>query len=102
MSGQFQLTPEDLDALAKHISEVNDQTQGTLRSIRGAADSVAGGWSGMAATAFQNLISRFEEDAKRVQEALMEICSQISSSADVYKRNEEDQHQAVSSITNRL
>jgi len=98
----FSLTPSDLDALAKHISEVNDQTQGTLRGIRNAADGVRSAWSGEAAAAFQKLIERFQDDANKVQEALMEICSQISSSSDVYKRNEEEQRGALGGIAGRL
>ncbi|MEV6243120.1 WXG100 family type VII secretion target [Lentzea sp. NPDC051838] len=100
--GGFNLTPGDLDALAKHIADVNQQTQGTLRGIRNAADGVATAWSGVAATAFQKLIERFQEDANKVQEALMEICSQISSSSEVYKRNEEEQQGSIGTIANRL
>ena len=47
-------------------------------------------------------MARFHDDASKVQEALMAIAEQISSSSDVYARNEEEQQQSMSSITNRL
>lgn len=47
-------------------------------------------------------MSRFHDDAAKVQEALMAIAEQISSSADVYARNEEEQQSSMSNITSRL
>ncbi|MEU3650517.1 WXG100 family type VII secretion target [Lentzea sp. NPDC034063] len=96
------VTSEELDALAKHIADVNDQTQGTLRQVGSTVDTLAGTWKGGAATAFANLMSRFHDDAAKVQEALMAIAEQISSSADVYARNEEEQSQSMTGITSRL
>jgi len=101
MSG-YTLTPEDLDALAKHIANVNDQTQGTLRGVRSACDGVRSSWQGMAADAFQKLMERFDEDARKVQEALLSIAEQIASSSDVYKQQEAESEQSVSTIANRL
>ncbi|NKE61929.1 WXG100 family type VII secretion target [Lentzea sp. PSKA42] len=100
--GTFSLTPEDLDALAKHIANVNDSTQGTLRQVRSSVEGVQSSWQGTAATAFQNLMTRFDEDARKVQEALMSICEQISSSSEVYKQQEAESEQSVSTIANRL
>ena len=51
-----------------------------------------------AATAFQNLIDRFDDDARKVQEALRAIAEQIASSADVYARQEEENKSAVSDV----
>ena len=96
------VTAEELDALAKHIADVNDQTQGTLRQVGSTVDTLKSSWKGSAATAFDNLMLRFHDDASKVQEALMAIAEQISSSADVYARNEEEQQQSMSSITSRL
>jgi WXG100 family type VII secretion target len=96
------VTAQELDALAKHIADVNDATQGTLRQVGSTVDTLAGTWKGSAATAFGNLMTRFHEDATKVQEALMAIAEQISSSADVYARNEADQEGSMSGIANRL
>ncbi len=98
----MEATPAELDALAKRIMEVNETTQGHLRQVRGAAETVASSWKGNAATAFQNLINRFDDDGRKVQEALRAIAEQIASSSEVYARQEEENKSAVSDVMNRL
>lgn len=101
MSG-FNVTTADLDALAKHIGTISEQIQGQARTVRDAAQGVASGWSGNAATAFQSLMTRMDEDVVKLDRALQAIQEQIASTADVYARNEEEQESSVSSIANRL
>ena len=96
------VTSEELDALAKRIIETDETAQGYLRQVRSAAETVGASWTGQAATAFQNLINRFDDDSRKVQEALRAIAEQIASSADVYARQEEENKSAVSDVVNRL
>lgn len=98
----FGTTTEELDTLAKRIIEVDEQAQAKLRSVRDAAETVGASWKGTASVAFQNLINRFDEDSRKVQEALREIAAQIASSSEVYARNEAEQESAVSQVANRL
>lgn len=98
----FNVTTEELDALAKHIGEISDQIQGQARTVKGAADGVASAWSGNAASAFQNLMMRMDEDVKKLDQALQSIMEQIASTSDVYRRNEEEQESSVSGIASRL
>jgi WXG100 family type VII secretion target len=100
--GGFRATTADLDALAKHIGDISDQIQGQARTVQGAAEGVAAQWGGDAATAFQNLMQRMNEDVRKLDEALRTIQSQIASTADVYAQNEEEQRNVVSNIANRL
>jgi len=100
--GSFTVGPEDLDRLAKQIIDIDGQTQGTLRQVRGAAEQVRASWDGAAAAAFTKLMERFDDDTRKVQEALRSIAEQISGSAQTYIQNEEEQSQAVSDISNRL
>jgi WXG100 family type VII secretion target len=98
----FTATPEELDALAKHIGDISDQIQAEARTVQGAADGVASGWSGNAAAAFQSLMARMNEDVTKLDRALQAIQEQIASTADVYARNEAEQEQSVSGIAGRL
>lgn len=101
MSG-FTTTTAELDALAKHIGDISDQIQGQARTVKGAAEGVAAGWSGNAATAFQNLMVRMDEDVRKLDQALQAIQEQIASTSQVYARNEEEQESSVSNIASRL
>lgn len=96
------VTADELDALAKHIADINAQAQGHLRQVRNAAETVAGSWQGMAASAFQQLIGRFDDDARKISDALQGICESIASTSDVYRQNEEEQAQSVSKVQNLL
>lgn len=98
----FTTTPEELNELAKHIGNISEQIQGQARAVKGAAEGVSGAWGGMAAAAFQKLMVRMDEDVTKLDRALQEIQSQIATSSDVYRRNEEEQEQAVQSIASRL
>ena len=93
---------EVLAALAKQIIEVDTQTQGTLRSVANTVETVRGTWSGAAASAFSNLMERFNADASKLQEALRGIAEQIDSSATTYARQEEEATNLSSQITSRL
>ena len=101
MSG-FEATTEELDALAKHIGNISDQIQGQARIVRDAASGVAAGWTGTAASAFQSLMARMDEDVAKLDRALQSIQEQVASTADVYARTEAEQEQGVGSIANRL
>ena len=96
------VTAAELDALAKRIMDVDGDTQATLRQVQNAVDTVKSSWRGDAATAFDNLMVRFQDDAKKLQEALRTIAEQIASSADVYSRQEEENKSSISGITGRL
>lgn len=96
------VTAEELDALAKRIIAVDESTQGTLRGVQAAADQVGSTWRGDSATAFKTLIERFQEDSRKVSQALNTIAESIASSADVYARQEADNQQSISGITSRL
>ncbi|MFD4676299.1 WXG100 family type VII secretion target [Lentzea sp. NPDC058450] len=98
----LEVTAAELDALAKKIMDVDSQTQGTLRQVQGAVDTVRASWTGEAATAFENLMARFADDAKKLQEALRTISESIASSADVYARQEEDNRSSIGNLAGRL
>jgi WXG100 family type VII secretion target len=98
----LEVTAAELDALAKRIIQVDEETQGTLRQVQGAVDTVSSSWAGDAATAFANLMSRFQDDAKKLQEALRTIAESVASSADVYARQEDDNKSSIGNIAGRL
>ncbi|MEV6714307.1 WXG100 family type VII secretion target [Lentzea sp. NPDC051208] len=98
----LEVTAAELDALAKRIISVDESTQGTLRQVSGAVDQVGATWKGESATAFKTLMDRFNEDARKLSQALNTIAESIASSADVYARQEEDNKSSISGITARL
>ncbi|WP_394615358.1 WXG100 family type VII secretion target [Lentzea sp. JNUCC 0626] len=98
----LEVTAAELDALAKKIIDVDGQTQGTLRQVQNAVDTVSASWEGEAKQAFVNLMGRFHEDARKLSEALNTIAESIASSADVYARQEEDNRSSIGGLAGRL
>ncbi|MFI9007253.1 WXG100 family type VII secretion target [Actinosynnema sp. NPDC053489] len=87
---------------AKDIVSTNQNVQGVLGQLGNTIDGLSSAWAGGAAVAFQKLMERFREDADKLQKALMDIAEQMDGSAATYLQQEEEQAQAMSSITNRL
>jgi ESAT-6 family protein len=102
MPDGYGLSPEELSKAAKDVHDVNEQTQAALRSLRSQLEPLASAWQGVAATAFQNLMTRFDEDARKIQEALGQIGTSLDASFTTYQQQEEEQQQSMSGITNRL
>ena len=102
MAGGFTVTPEELDQLVTDIHNVDDSVQSQLSAVRNTVDTVASGWQGAAFTAFQTLINRFDEDARKLQEALRTIADGISGTSSTQKQTEEEQSGAMNTILGRL
>ncbi|SDN78978.1 WXG100 family type VII secretion target [Lentzea jiangxiensis] len=98
----YQASAEELATLAKDIVNVDNDTQATLRGVRSTVEGLQGMWKGAAATAFTALMARFDEDARKLQEALRAIADQVDGSAAAYARQEEEATQLSTSISQRL
>ncbi|MDX8032349.1 WXG100 family type VII secretion target [Lentzea sp. BCCO 10_0856] len=98
----YNASAEELAALAKNILNVDNDTQATLRGVRNTVEGLQGQWVGAAAQAFTQLMTRFDEDTRTLQEALRSIAEQVDSSSVTYARQEEEAAQLSQSISNRL
>jgi len=93
---------QELLTAGQDIVNTGDQIDGILKSLNGIIDAVAGSWSGNAYDAFQVLNTRFDEDAKKLNQALKEIAEQMTGGANLYIQQQEEQSQAMNSILGRL
>ncbi|WP_367134895.1 WXG100 family type VII secretion target [Saccharothrix sp. HUAS TT1] len=101
MAGYSTGHPELLNA-AKDIVSTNDNVQGVLRQLGSTIDGLSGAWAGGAADAFRKLMERFNQDADKLQKALLDIAEQMDSTAATYMQQEEEQSAEMSNITSRL
>ena len=101
MSG-FGVTTERLDKLAENIIRANEDAQSRINMVRDEAERVSASWKGNASVAFQNLINRFNDDAGKVQKALMDIATQISANTKVYLEQEQAEEERMSAVAQRL
>ncbi|MCC9311396.1 WXG100 family type VII secretion target [Kitasatospora sp. RB6PN24] len=85
--------------LSGRITEVNGQIQGEIAKLNSLIDQVAGGWSGQAATAYHNLQTKWNDDAKQLNDVLNQIRDAIDATAKGYAQTEEDQRSSISGVT---
>ncbi|WP_246019298.1 WXG100 family type VII secretion target [Saccharothrix australiensis] len=91
-----------LENAAKDIMDTNANVQGVLNNLRNTIDGLAPAWKGSAADAFNNLMTRFNDDAAKLQEALVGIAEQITGTVQTYVQQEEEQSSEMSTIMGRL
>lgn len=102
MSGQFTASADDMRTFSAHIAEVNSRIQQELKQLEGVVETVAGGWRGSAATAYQALQGQWNADAARLSTVLGEIRDAIDATTAQYVSTEGDQTRAMSRITSAL
>lgn len=101
MSG-YGITPEEMAKAAVDVDNVNEESRGVLSSLRSALEPLSDNWTGVAATAFQTLMQRFDTDAAKLADALAGISEQLKASNEAYVRQEEEASQSMSNISNVL
>lgn len=102
MAGGFTTSPEQLTTAANHVGNVADQVQGQLNSLGNQLAPLAGAWRGTASTAFQNLMTRYNENSNRLNQALRGIGEQLAGAGTTYAQTEEQETSSMTNITNAL
>ncbi|MFI5758865.1 WXG100 family type VII secretion target [Streptomyces sp. NPDC051569] len=98
MAGQFQVTEDELRVLSGKIDTVRGQVQGEISRLNGVIDQIASGWKGQAASSYQQLQNRWNEDAKRMNDILSDIKEAVDSTRTNYSASEEQQNSEISKI----
>ncbi|MGH3450020.1 MAG: WXG100 family type VII secretion target [Haloechinothrix sp.] len=92
----------EFTAAHQKVSDNKTTIDQELRKLRGNMEATAGQWEGGAATAFRSLMTRFDEDALKLSEALQGISELLQSAGSQYEAQEEEHSQSFSGITSAL
>ncbi|MGW0042893.1 WXG100 family type VII secretion target [Rhodococcus sp. NPDC003348] len=95
MSGQMRTTTETMEAAARHVGDVNGDIQGLLSSLQGRLTAVNGVWEGSAKLAFDNLMVRWDDSAKRLNESLLAISENIRANGVAFAAAQDDHVSAI-------
>lgn len=98
MGGSFGTSFDAMQKAGQHVMDVNQDVQQRLASLRGQLEPLAGAWKGDASLAFTRLMQRWDQDATKLNQALMSIGESINSSSTTYIQQEEQEKAAMSSI----
>ena len=97
--GQFRTTAEEMRAFSARIDQVNSSIQRELSSLNNLAGSMTSGWQGQAATAYNQLQQRWNEDATKLNRVLDEIKQAIDATTRQYSATEEEQRSSLSNVS---
>jgi WXG100 family type VII secretion target len=73
-------------ARPRDVADVNAQVQSELSALMGRFGALSGAWKGSAAVSFQALAVRWNENARKLNDALADISAAIATSGQVYRR----------------
>lgn len=89
-------------AAHQKVSDNKTTIDQELRKLRSNMENTAGQWEGQAASAFRNLMNRFEEDALKLSQALQGIAELLQQAGSQYEAQEEEHSSSFSGISNAL
>ncbi|MFF9482370.1 WXG100 family type VII secretion target [Streptomyces sp. NPDC014733] len=99
MSGsQFTVTEEEMVAFSGKIGSVSQTIEGEIRHLNTVVDNITSGWRGQAATSYNQLQSKVNEDATRINQLLNEIKEAIDGTTKNYAASEEAQNASMSHV----
>jgi WXG100 family type VII secretion target len=102
MAGNFQTGSAEMLQAVQRMEDVNQALQGNLRSLQSEVEGVSGQWVGTAATAFTNLMAKFNEDATRLNSDLQQMAEAVRGNQQAYQATEDAAQSSMSSILGGL
>lgn len=102
MAGSFGTDPAVMQKAAQQVRQVSDDISQELRSLVGNLEPVAASWKGSAASAFQQLMIRWNDDAGKLTQALQGIAEMLDSTQKNYSQIEESNSSNIGNIMQGL
>lgn len=84
------------------VVNAKELIEGELKVVWDAVTALQGQWTGDAQRAFQEMMTRFDNDAKKLNTALEGIATQLQSSGSTYQESESAQQDVFGQLANRL
>jgi WXG100 family type VII secretion target len=98
----FSVDYATLHKAASDVRSTRSEVEGDLKRLSGLAEELGGQWRGSAATGFTSLMSRFNQDALKLQQALGDIADLLDKGANTHQHNDEEQSQMMNKFNSVL
>lgn len=102
MAGEVTKQDQALTRGAQMVSAARGDLEQQLSSLRGKLAGIGAQWRGAGSTAFQQVMTRWDEDARRITSALNEFEANLRASEQTYNANDETQSASFSKLSGRL
>jgi len=87
---------------AQQVLQTSESLQQQMRSLMSNLEPLASAWQGQAASAFQQLMERFNGDSQKLTTALGNIANALDSNAKAYNASEEENRGSIAGILGSL
>lgn len=91
----FSTQTAQMSQAASQVDDVNARITSLLSSLFAEVESVQSHWQGQASTQFQSLMTRWNDDTKKLNVALRGISEELAASGKSYSAQDEANEQAV-------
>lgn len=98
MAGGFEGDVEQFTQAEKRVTEVRVSMDQNLGTLRGNIEATQAGWSGEAQTAFANVMRRFDEAGKGLNQALQNIAELLEQAGSKYNASEQQQQELIKAV----
>ena len=102
MAGAYTTDAQTMQKAAQQVQQVSEEINGELNSLMSNLEPVAASWKGNAASAFQQLMERWQQDATKLQQALADIAQMLDSTNKTYSQAEENNSSQIGAILRGL
>lgn len=102
MAGSFNTDAATMQKAGQQVQQVSDEIGQELRSLLNQLEPVASSWKGAAASAFQQLMQRWQEDASKLTQALQGIAEMLDSTNKNYTQVEDSNSSQIGQILSGL
>ena len=102
MAGAYTTDAATMQKAAQQVQQVSEEIGSELNSLMSNLEPVAASWKGNAASAFQQLMERWRQDASKLHQALAEIAQMLEQTNKSYSQAEENNSSQISAILKGL
>jgi WXG100 family type VII secretion target len=102
MAGPFSVDHGTVRTAASDVRSTRSEVDGELNKLRGVVDDLAAAWKGQAGGTFQQLMTRWDEDNKKLLTAMDDIANLLDKSANTHQTNDDQQHQMLTKFNSAL
>lgn len=95
-------TVQDFTNAHRDVVGVKEDVEATLKQVWDQVVSLQGEWQGAAATAFSNMMTRFDNNAKDLNAALEAIAEQLMGAGSTYQEQEDSKLDTFGGLSAQL
>ncbi|MFG1639656.1 WXG100 family type VII secretion target [Amycolatopsis sp. NPDC049252] len=80
------------------VTEVRAGMDANLSTLRDRIEATRAGWQGDAQKAFDNVMARFDDDARQMNQALQKIAELLREAGSKYEKSEQQQQEILGAV----